>query len=469
MQSSQEHTHLSTKPYRGTRDFYPELQRQRTALFMSWRRVLSSFGFEEYDSPLLEPLELYAAKSSEEIVSGQLYSFTDRGDRKVALRPEMTPSLARMVAARVRELPRPIRWFSIPRCMRYERPQRGRLREFDQLNVDVFGGLEADEDLEVLSCCVELMQGLGAGSDHYRIRLNDRRVMNSLLETCPGLQPSQFSSALQLLDKKDKLPPEAFLESWEKLCGSPTADPAITEFLQMFEMEPTSPEGAEKQRLAVSARLSNNPSGREHFRSLQNTLSSLQALYPSVQVVHDLSIARGFDYYTGLVFEIFDTHPDNRRALFGGGRYENLVGSFVKDALPGVGFGVSDVALLNFCEAHGLDLVGPKSVEVAVVRFSQEDRQAAHALGAELRRLGLRVSQALTGQKFGKQVQAAERLGARCVVFRGEEELKNESFCVKWLATGEQESFQLQAPGLQAFAEKISRQAVEPKSTGKSV
>lgn len=437
---------LSTQPYRGTRDFYPDVQRTRNALFDLWRKVLGSFGYEEYDAPLLEPIELYAAKSSEEIVRDQIYSFVDRGERMVAMRPEMTPSLARMVAAKSKQLPRPIRWFSIPRCMRYERPQRGRLREFDQLNVDVFGGIPVDENIEVLSICAEIMNGLGAQPGSYEIRLNDRRILNDLLEHGAGIDKQKVTPAVQLLDRKDKMSDGEFGQKWAALFGLDHVPDQHQKLIALFGHQPPDEHVA---RLL-------SPHGRGPWDEILSISETLRQLHPGLSVRIDLGIARGFDYYTGLVFEIFDLHPDNRRALFGGGRYDNLTAAFGTEALPGVGFGVSDVSLINYCEAHGISLGGPAKIDVAVVRFAISERNETLALASALRSHGLSCICAIGDQKFGKQIQGAERLGAKAIAFRGSDEIANNTFCVKWLATGEQQIFSCGPDGFGGFVAALN-------------
>jgi histidyl-tRNA synthetase len=418
---------LSTQGYRGTRDFHPELQRLRSWMYANIKLVLESYGYEEYAGPILEPLELYASKSSEEIVSEQLYSFEDRGGRKVGIRPEMTPTLARMVAARAKELIRPIRWYSIPTCMRYERPQRGRLREFDQLNVDVFGGTALDEDVEVLLTCHDLLTRLGAKPGDFEIRINHRGLVDDLLFGTLNLNPSQKAPLLRLLDKKDKLSIESFREEAAKLWLTPQDTQTLEDFMSRPLTEIRSLLGEKTV----------------HLDALEERLACLTALISPECVRFDASIMRGFDYYTGLVFEIYDTHPENRRALFGGGRYDNLVGAFGVDPLPGIGYGVSDVSLLNFLEVHGLTPALKRNTDVAVIRFSEADRAAALSLSRDLRNAGVNVETTLSATKFGKQIQWAERTGAKAVVFRGEEELKNNSFACKWLATGVQEIFSI--------------------------
>lgn len=436
--STKEGQTLSTQGYRGTRDFHPELQRLRSWMYSHIKNVLEGYGYEEYAGPILEPLELYASKSSEEIVSEQLYSFEDRGGRKVGIRPEMTPTLARMVASRAKELVRPIRWYSIPTCMRYERPQRGRLREFDQLNVDVFGGTTLDEDIEVLLTCHDLLVRLGAKPTDFEIRVNHRGLVDDLLFGVLKLNTSQKSAILRLLDKKDKLSAEAFREEAGRLWLS-ESDIAT---LESFSTQPL-----DKLRPLLGELTGN-------LDALSERLHCLQKLIPAECIRFDASIMRGFDYYTGLVFEIYDTHSENRRALFGGGRYDNLVGAFGTDPLPGIGYGVSDVSLLNFLEVHGLTPELRRSTDVAVIRFSENDRIAALELSRELRAHGISVETTLSGAKFGKQIQWAERTGARAVLFRGEDELKNNSFACKWLATGVQESYSL--ADLKGFIAKLN-------------
>lgn len=434
---SKEGQPLSTQGYRGTRDFHPELQRLRGWMYAHIKSVLEGYGYEEYAGPILEPLELYASKSSEEIVSEQLYSFEDRGGRKVGIRPEMTPTLARMVASRAKELVRPIRWYSIPTCMRYERPQRGRLREFDQLNVDVFGGTSFDEDVEVLLTCHDLLVRLGAKPTDFEIRVNHRGLVDDMLFGVLKLNPSQKSEILRLLDKKDKLSIEVFREEAGKLWLS-EMDIAT---LENFSTQPLD------QLRPLLGELTT------HLDALIERLACLQKLIPAECIRFDASIMRGFDYYTGLVFEIYDTHPENRRALFGGGRYDNLVGAFGTDPLPGIGYGVSDVSLLNFLEVHGLTPELRRNTDVAVIRFSENDRLAALELSRELRENGINVETTLSGAKFGKQIQWAERTGARAVLFRGEDELKNNTFACKWLATGVQEIYSM--TDVTGFAAKL--------------
>lgn len=427
---------LSNRGYKGTRDFYPRDMKLREYLYDRLRHVMNLYGYEEYGGPIVEHLELYASKTSEEIVNEQLYTFTDRGDRKIAIRPEMTPTLARMVSACHQKTPKPMRWFSIPTCMRYERPQRGRLREFEQLNVDIFGGDPFEEDCEILLTAVQILRSLGASEGQFLIKLNHREIVNSFLESSLNKKNSdENSEILRLLDKRDKLSEEEFFAQAVKIGLQNDQIKSIENFL--------------------NASLDVLPSFFDENNPVQSVISELNKRITFVNkiscgdfVKYDPTIMRGFDYYTGVIFEVFDTHLENRRALFGGGRYDNLVGAFSGDTLSGIGYGVSDVSLYNFMEKHDLLPVIKVSWDICVVRFSDEDRIAQWELAEFLRQNQFSVLTTLNRGKFGKQIQAAEKLGAQAVAFRGEDELKNQTFCLKFLKTGEQKSFEMNPSGI---------------------
>lgn len=426
---------LSTQGYRGTRDFYPNDMRLRAFLYKKIHAVLQSFSYEEYDGPFLEPLDLYAAKTSEEIVRDQLYSFQDRGERHLAIRPEMTPTLARMVAARYQELPKPIRWYSIPTCMRFERPQRGRLREFNQLNVDLFGGQPLDEDVEIILTIVEIFKSLGASCDDFEILINHRGLVNDFFQHVLELDNANHPHLLRLLDKRDKMDIHDFSAECQKLGLTEEKILKIDRFL--------------KTDLDHIADLF--PYKSEFIQALQERLKILSQLTISSCIKFSPTITRGFDYYTGIVFEVFDTHPENRRALFGGGRFDNLVSAFGVEPLPGIGYGASDVALLNFMEVHKLLPTLDKNLDVCVLRFHDADRLSQFTFAQMLRMHGLRVECIINEMKFGKQIAHANRIGAKVVVFRGEDELKNNTFVIKWLATGEQRSYPYSKESIEAI------------------
>ena len=433
-------TVLSTQGYRGTRDFFPKDQRLKNYIYSKIHKLMHSYGYEEYNGPIVEHLELYAAKSSEEIVREQLYSFKDKGDRTLAIRPEMTPTLARMVASKQKELLKPIRWYSIPTCMRFERPQRGRLREFDQLNVDIFGGNSIDEDIEIVLSAIDILKCVGANYEDFEVKINHRGIMNSFLLNIIKISNENTTPILRLLDKKDKLNSEEFIIECKKLNLSELQIDKLNKFMASSIEEVIQLLGDYSQAA----------------KELKIRLDALTELSSSKVIKFSPEIMRGFDYYTGMVFEVFDKHPENPRALFGGGRYDNLIGAFGVDELPGVGYGMGDVAIANFMEVHGYLPELNKNTDICVIRFSEEDRLTSLKLSQKLRSLGLNIEAPVTLSKFGKQIQSAEKVGAKAVAFRGKDELNNNTFCVKWLASGIQDVFNYDKNGFNHFFQKVS-------------
>ena len=412
---------LSTQPYKGTRDFYPDDMRFRRWMFGKMREVVERYGYQEYDGPMLEPFELYAAKTGEEIVNTQLYWMMDRGERKIAVRPEMTPTLARMVAAKVNELPRPVRLYSIPNLWRYERPQRGRLREHWQLNVDVMGGDPELADFEILRLSIDLMKAFG-GEDKVNIKINHRGLMDHLFSEKMGLSPDAALKTVKAVDARDKIGEEKF-RAWLGEIGIPAA--AQGEMDRFFK--------ASFQEIE-----------REYRCPGTETLSRLFAMLKEAglgeYVKFDPTIMRGMDYYTGTVFEMYDISPDNNRAMFGGGRYDNLIGLFGKTQLSGVGLGFGDVTLQNFLETHKLVPKFEEALDVFVTMPSQELRSRADSVAAALRAEGLKVATPLEAGGFGAQLKLATRHGARFAVLFGEEELKRGEALLKDLRKGEQKA-----------------------------
>lgn len=420
---------LSTQPYKGTRDFYPEDMQIRQYIFGGIRNALQSQGYLEYDGPMLEPFELYASKTSEEIVNEQLYWLIDRGERKLAIRPEMTPTLARMVAAKQNELAKPIRWFSIPNLWRYERPQRGRLREHWQLNVDVFGGNPLAEDLEICQIIPELMSAFGATPEKkmYEVRINHRGLIDAIFGTLAEIPTEKQAQASHLLDAAPKMGEKAFEEALKK---DGFSDRAISVLLSLLK-----PDASERLRKD----LSENP----HFQHLEKLLHSLERLGLRSLFRYDPSIMRGFLYYTGVVFEVFDLHPENNRALFGGGRYDNLVGAFQGAPLPGVGFGMGDVTFRNFLESHGLLPSLKQTDGIYVAALDEATLVEAQVLSRTLRN-HLRAPQVMASRKESipvlcglspekpkKAFVSAERLGARAIVFVGPDDVARAVFPMK--------------------------------------
>lgn len=307
---------VSTEPYKGVRDFYPEDMAIQNYIFSTWKKVAESMEppYQEYATSILEPAELYRSKGSDEIVNEQMFTFIDRGEREVALRPEMTPSLARMVAAKRKSLKFPLRWYTIANCFRYERPQRGRKREHWQLNCDLLGIAGIEAEIEIIKLASDIMKEFGAKESDFVIKISNRKKLEETL-IASGVEKVNVPVILRLLDKKGKIPDDERTSELTKL-------------------------GYNETKATISW--------------TDETKSFTDAGITNVEF--DSSVVRGFDYYTGMVFEVFDTHADNRRSLFGGGRYDNLLEMFGVDPIPTVGFGMGDVTIRDFLETHGLKL-----------------------------------------------------------------------------------------------------------------
>jgi len=412
-------SYLSTNPYKGTRDFFPAEKRLQSWMFHQIRKVVTGFGYLEYDGPLFEPFELYAAKSGEELVSQQLYSMKDRGDRMIAARPEMTPTLARMVASKINEEPRPVRWFSIPNCWRYERPQRGRLREFWQLNVDVLGGERRFGDAELIQIAVEIFRAFG-GEKFLEIRVNSRTLVDHVFRKEMGLDEEGARALARLVDAKEKMSPEDFAT---KLSGLGLGSDSLKIVDKFFAT-----------RLETLAIDFPSPAAQE----LTDLFDILRKLGVGGSVVFDPKIMRGLDYYTGVVFEAFDISPENNRALFGGGRYDNLIGLFSKNELSGTGFGLGDVTLLNFLETHKLVPEPQSFYDLYCVCADESAWFAVQKEVPKWRAEGLRVLMPLAIGSFKAQFKEADRFKAPFTLVVGEEEMKSGEWSLKEMATGEQ-------------------------------
>ncbi len=398
-------------------------------MFGKLRRAVEAFGYLPYDGPLLESFDLYASKSGQEIVNTQLYHFTDRGERHVAIRPEMTPTLARMVAAKVNEIPRPIRWFSIPNLWRYERPQRGRLREHWQLNVDLLGGDPLAADLEILEVAHSIISAYAPPNSRnpIEIRINHRGLMDAFFSKDLGLSSIQALACTKAIDLKDKIPPETFSNLLHEAGLEESKQKRLLEFFTLDLEEWT-------RRIPCK--------GAEHLSQIFR-LSQNSALKQCLRF--DPSILRGLDYYTGLVFEIYDTHPENRRALFGGGRYDELLGLFGKENLSGVGFGMGDAGLENFLETHGWMIPEPRPTSVFLGVPSTDDRPSCQALLTELRKSGVTCLMGLQSGGIGAQLKAANKLEATWAILWGEEERTRGLWILKNLKTGEQQTLDQEA------------------------
>lgn len=416
---------LSTSPYKGTRDYYPEDKRVQNYIFKIWKQVSERYGYEEYGAPMLEPLEVYAAKSGQELVGEQTYRFTDRGGREVAIRPEMTPTVSRMVAARRQELAYPARLFSIANYMRYERPQRGREREFWQLNVDVFGADGALPEAEIIALGADIMKAFGATPEMYQIKLNNRLIIDAMMRDYLGLDTVQAQLMIKLFDRKNKISNEAFRDQAIEIFGSEAAPEGLRRIAELL---------VAKDIHTLPKEISTDPAIRE-VKELFDHLSREGV----TNIVFDITLMRGFDYYTGTVFEFFDLHPENNRSLFGGGRYDGLVGLFGAEPLSAVGMapGLSMTEL--FLESHGLLPKLPSTTDVYLVVLSEDAQDAATALAGRLRAEGVNTELDYTGRKLDKQIKTAIKKGVPYMLFFGENDIKADIYNLKDTQTAEEE------------------------------
>ena len=418
-------TTLSTRPYKGTRDYYPEEKRLQNYIFSVWAQAARQFGYEEYGAPLLEPLDIYTAKSGQELASEQTYVFDDRGGRTVAVRPEMTPSVSRMVAARRQELAMPARLYSIANFMRYERPQRGREREFWQMNVDLFGVSSIEADAEIIELAYTSMKLFGAKDDMFTIRVNDRELINAIMFRYLGCDAVQAELMIKLLDRKHKISTEAFRDQAIDIFGPEQAKEGLPRLASLLGVYKVTELPLEIQQHPAAERL----------QQLMDKLAQAGVR----NVLFDASLMRGLDYYTGTVFEVFDTHPDNNRALFGGGRYDGLVSLFGVEPLPTVGMGLGATTMQNFLEVHKLVPQDISTTDVYLVVIGESALRGAKRLARELRAEGVRVEVDITGRKLDKQLRSALKKHIPYLVFVGEAELQSGHYKIKNTATAQEQ------------------------------
>ena len=405
---------------RGTRDFYPEDMRLRNWLFERFHSAALSHGFEEYDAPVLESEELYTRKAGEEIV-GQLYNFEDKGGRKVALRPEMTPSLARMVMARSGALALPIKWYSIPQCWRYERTQRGRGREHYQWNVDIWGMNGIEADAELLSILVQFFDSVGLNSEDLVIRISSRKVIEEVLGSL-GLEGEIFAQTCVIVDKMDKLPEDVIEAQLSDLGLSSESILTIRSVLGITDLE------------SLSSALS---SDSEALIELQSLFSLCDSYGISDWVSFDASVVRGLAYYTGPVFEAHD-RAGNLRAICGGGRYDKLIGTLGGNDLPATGFGFGDMVVMELLADKGLLPELSNGVGDVVFGMGTELRGAAMQVAAKLRSAGRTVDLVLEDKKMKWVFKHAERCGATRLVMVMPDEWAEGKVRIKDLDTGEE-------------------------------
>ena len=401
---------------KGTRDFYPEQMATRVWLYNTMREVAESFGYQEYEAPILESLDLYAAKSGEELVKEQSYVFTDRGGSEITLRPELTPSLARMIAQKQNELNFPVRWWSFGPFWRYERPQKGRTREFFQWNVDMLGVSSPEADAENAAVLATFFQRVGLSPQQVLIKVNNRRLIDSRFDAY-NVPADQRPAVSSWIDRREKMTPEAWT-AYGKEIGLSAEQ--ITNLKEML---------ADKGLWKQSAELT-------------RFFAVIAALGLSDYISFDASIMRGLLYYTGTVFEAWEVGGDIKRSILGGGRYDNLTRDVGGDPIPGVGFAMGDVVITLILEKYGLlpkDLnINPAPVFVTV--FDEERLLDSFKLASELRRAGLNVVCYPEAAKLQKQFKYADRIGAKVTLVLGPDEMEKGQVAVKNLLNGEQVS-----------------------------
>jgi len=381
----------------GFRDFYPAEFAQRAYIARVWRAVARRYAFVEYDGPPLEPLDLYTKKSGDEIV-GQLYNFTDKGGREVALRPEMTPTLARMVAARANALRKPVRWFSLPQLFRYERQQKGRLREHFQLNVDIIGESDVTADAELLAVAIDIMGEFGLSPADVRARVSDRRLLRALLHRL-GVTETELPAVFAVIDKIERQPRDVSAEKLANAGMSVESREALFALMEGVTLE------------ALRARYGDTPEIAERIADLERYYGYLDDLGVAAWVQLDLSIVRGLAYYTGIVFELFDAQGEFR-AICGGGRYDNLLNALGGVDLPALGFGMGDVVLGELLRSRGLADAPLGEPDFWVAAAENGDLRDVLLAATRLRRAGASVEYALRAQSSSKQRKAAFSAGA---------------------------------------------------------
>ncbi len=399
---------LSTEPYKGVRDFYPEDMAVQRYIFAVWSETAESFGFECYDASVLEPSELYKSKGAEneEMVNEQTYTFIDRGEREVTLRPEMTPTVARMVAGKRRELSFPVRWYSIPNLFRYERPQRGRLREHWQLNCDIFGANDYTADVEIIALAHQIILNFGADTANFEIRINDRSEMRTKYSEYGIADIEKQDAITRLNDRFHKISKDEYKAALKEIVLDDTLVDNIYTLVSGGDATDTNKVVEGLRELGIT------------------------------NVKIDRSIARGFNYYTGTIFEIFDVSGENNRSMLGGGRYDNLTGMFGGEPISGIGFGMGDVTMRDFLETHGLLTSNITAPSVMIIPMEASQNLAAQKIAMEIRRSGISVATDISQKKLGKKIGEASDKLVEYIIVVGESELQNNTFTLKSLLDG---------------------------------
>lgn len=420
---------LSNQPYRGTIDLFDQELKKRQYIFDIWRQTCLSFGFQEYLTPLLEPAIIYETKSGEDVGKKQLYTLTDLGGRRLAIRPEMTPSVLRLVSRLYPSSPKPLRLFSIANFMRNERPQKGRSREFWQLNADIFGSDSNLSDTETISLALSIMNNFQAPANSFSLYINDRRLVDQVLTDTIGLKKAQLTSTGRILDKFSKLSRPDFTQALTDLdLNSKQIDTTIS-FL----------ESDANNFIDNFPQLKNNPG----YQNIIQLINNLEQVPLAESVTFQPSIIRGLDYYDGMVFEVFDNHPDNKRSLFGGGRYNGLADLFGGQTIPAVGFAPGDVTTKLFLEQNNLFPQDQSSISIFLPILEQKLTQDTFSLASRLRDLDLSVTTTTEAISLTKALQQANKQEFSFIVILGEKEVEQNQITLKNLKTGQQQTLPL--------------------------
>lgn len=414
---------ISNNPQKGMNDWLPEEFAVRKYIFDTWRKVCTQFGYLEYLTPVLESADIYRAKSGEDVGGKELMVTVDRAGRELALRPEMTPSITRVVSKIYESSAKPLRLFSIANFVRNEKPQRGRNREFWQLNFDVFGSESTDADIEVLQLSLEIMLAFGATQNQFKLKINDRRILQDIITEFLGIPQENQIQAVRTLDKYSKMELDEFVKSLKEL-GAKDFDVEVLKSIFNSEKE-----GIESVKSIVDEQV---------LAELFNIINTLESLGYSESVEWSPSLARGFDYYDGMVFEVFDNNAENKRALFGGGRYNGLASIFGSQSFPAVGCAPGDETTKLFLEAWNLIPKNLKPRRTYIPILSEVLKKDALQLAQRLRNKGENIEVSLTTQKLGKALEYANKAGISKVVILGENEKVQGKYKLKDMNSGEE-------------------------------
>jgi len=420
---------MKIPPVKGTRDFYPPDMARRNWIIDGWKKVSVRNGFEEYDGPIFEYLKMFQIKSGDEIVE-QLFSLTDRGGRELALRPEITPTLARMINQQINSLPRPIKWFSVPRLFRAERPQKGRLREFFQWNIDIIGVDDVLADAETIFCALDYLQEVGLTPADIVVKISSREMLAALLQSI-GIAEGELEDLYAVLDKRSRLPGDTFEQMLAEKVPDENKRKRIFKLMAVESIE------------QIKDCLELNETARESVDELKHLFELLEVMGVGDFCMFDISTVRGLAYYTGIVYEIYDRGGE-LRAIGGGGRYDNLLRQFGGPAIPATGFGIGDSVLAILLEEKGLleKQLPSRKLDYFVACVDKVYRQAAVKLTMKLRSAGFAANFSYKAAKLSKQLkQASEQNAGRCVIIGSE--IENDQLIVKNMATGKQELIKL--------------------------